>query len=890
MNTPRNRAGGPVGPPRFADRLLRLFCAPHLREEVLGDLHERYYLRAQRMGEAQARRRYWREVLAYVRPSIIRRQSSDYSQPTTTDMLRNYVKIAFRTLVKNKGYSFINIGGLAIGMAVAVLNGLWVWDELTFNTYHNNYNRVAKVTELGLRDEGKRYSNTTLPYPLATELKTNYPGYFRHILIARAAEDYILAAGETKLSQKGQFIDGGIAEMLSLKMLKGTWAGLNDPNSILLSASAARAIFGKANPINKLVKINASMDAKVTGVYEDLPHNTEFHEVKFFAPFDLWASVNPWVKQQQWDNWFLSIYVQLQPQVGFGQVSSIIKDIEINKLKKLEGTQELLMRQPQINLLPMSKWHLYGSYDVDDTGPVQMVWLIGLIGVFVLLLACINFMNLATARSAKRAKEVGIRKAVGSQRGQLVSQFFSESFLVIFLAFTVTILLVTVSLPWFNDLASKQLNFPWTNPYFWLAGLGFVGLTGFLAGSYPALYLSSFQPVRVLKGTPGLGASGVGRLATIPRKVLVVVQFTVSVTLVISTLIVYRQIQHAKNRPIGYSRAGLLMIQEKTADFDGKFDLIRQELKNTGFVSEVAESRSSVTNITMWNGGFSRKGNVITCPNGCGTLPVGTEYGKTVGWQFTAGRDFARTFASDSSGFVVNESFAKLTGLKNPVGETVVWAPGWRKPKPFTILGVVKDMVALSPYEPTIPTVFFLEDAYDWINIRINPNVSVSEVLPKLEAVFKKLIPSAPFDYKFADQEYAQKFAREERVSNLAFVFTIIAIFISCLGLFGLASFMAEQRTKEIGIRKVLGASVFSVWGLLSKDFVVLVSIAFGIATPIAYYFLSNWLRNYTYRTEISWWIFALSGVGALVITLLTVSFQSIKAALINPVKSLRSE
>lgn len=806
-------------------------------------------------------------------------------------MIRNYFKIAFRNLVKNKAYSAVNISGLAVGMAVVILNGLWLWDELTFNTYHKNYDRIAKVTERGTRtDDGTRYSNVMLPYPVATELKSNYAGYFKHILITRESQDYILSSGDKKLSQKGLFIEGGIAEMLSLKMLRGSWAGLTDPHSILLSASAARAMFGDKDPMNKLIRIDASMDAKVTGVYEDLPGNTEFNDIRFFAPFDLWTSVNPWVRQQQWDNWFLSVVVQLRPEADINQVSAAIRDIELNNLKKLEGTSDVLARHPQISLLPMSRWHLYGHYDLDDTGPVQLVWLIGLIGAFVLLLACINFMNLATARSMNRAKEVGIRKAVGSLRGQLVGQFLSESFLVVLLAFVIAILIVNLSLPWFNNITSKRLDFPWVNTRFWLVSLGFIGLTSLAAGSYPAFYLSGFQPVKVLKGMVVQRVVGAGSRAAMPRNVLVVIQFTVSLILVISTLLIYRQIQHVKDRPVGYNRNGLLQIRKKTADFAGKTDLLRQELKNTGVVEEVAESRSSVTEITMWNAGFSRKGEEITCPRGCGTLPVSAEYGKTVGWEFIAGRDFDRRYASDSSGFIVNESFAKQMGLKNPVGETVVWGPRWRKPKPYLVLGVVKDMVAMSPFEPAVPTVFFLENTQDWINIRLNPNASVSEALPKLEAVFKKLVPSALFDYKFADQEYALKFASEERVGYLGFVFTMMAIFISCLGLFGLAAFTAEQRTKEIGIRKVLGASVLHVWGLLSKDFIVLALIAFVISSPVAYYFLNNWLRQYTYRTELSWWIFAFAGMGALAVTLLTVSFQSVKAALMNPVKSLRTE
>ncbi|RYF50051.1 MAG: FtsX-like permease family protein, partial [Cytophagaceae bacterium] len=376
---------------------------------------------------------------------------------------------------------------------------------------------------------------------------------------------------------------------------------------------------------------------------------------------------------------------------------------------------------------------------------VQMVWLISLIGLFVLLLACINFMNLSTARSMKRAKEVGIRKAVGSLRGQLVGQFFSESFLVVGLAFAISVLLINLSLPWFNDIAAKQLVVPWTNLYVWLAGLGFILLTGFVAGSYPAFFLSSFQPVKVLKGT-----MNTGQLAAVPRKLLIVLQFTVSVTLITGTLIVYRQIQHAKNRPIGYDRAGLLLVEQKTADFKGKHELLRNELKNTGLVAEVAESRSSTTGITMWNSGFFRKGTEITCPKGCGTLPVSTEYGQTVGWRFVAGRDFSRALSSDSTGFVINESFAKLLGLTNRnrigaaeslAGKAVTWSPGHRQAKTYTILGIVKDMVALSPYESAIPTVFFLEDNFNWINIKLNPQVSAAEALPKIEAVFKRLIP-----------------------------------------------------------------------------------------------------------------------------------------------------
>jgi putative ABC transport system permease protein len=408
-----------------------------------------------------------------------------------------------------------------------------------------------------------------------------------------------------------------------------------------------------------------------------------------------------------------------------------------------------------------------------------------------------------------------------------------------------------------------------------------------LAGSYPAFYLSSFNAIKVLKGS-----IRAGRFASIPRKVLVVTQFTVSVTLIIGTIMVYQQIQFAKDRPVGYSREGLLMVPMTTPEFHGKHDVLLTELRNTGAVSEIAESSSPPTDIWTANGGFDWDGKDPAFIPQWATLTVTAEYGKTLGWQFVNGRDFSRDIASDSAGFVINEAAAKLLGFENPVGQTIRWQGGWRsKFTSFTVIGVIKDMVMESPYAPPVPSVYFLSQyGTNWINIRIDSQTSAAEALPKIEEVFKKIIPSAPFDYKFADQEYALKFAAEERVGKLASVFAVLAILISCLGLFGLASFVAEQRTKEIGIRKVVGASVFNLWKMLSKDFVVLVLISCLIAVLPSYYLLNSWLKNYEYRAEISWWIFALTFVGSLVITLMTVSYQSVKAAMMNPVNSLRSE
>jgi ABC-type antimicrobial peptide transport system permease subunit len=509
-----------------------------------------------------------------------------------------------------------------------------------------------------------------------------------------------------------------------------------------------------------------------------------------------------------------------------------------------------------------------------------MVWLIGIIGVFVLLLACINFMNLSTARSEKRSREVGIRKAIGSFRRQLVAQFLSESLLVAFLALVLALLLVQLSLPFFNGLSDKTMAIPWSAPLFWLFTLAFTGFAGLISGSYPAFYLSAFEPVKVLKGT-----FRAGRFAALPRKVLVVIQFTVSVTLIISTLIVYRQIQHARNRPVGYTRQGLITVDMNTPDIQGHYNALRHDLLQTGVVADMAESNSAPTevysnNIVDWEG---KDPGLTVSP---GTIAVSHDFGNTVGWQIKEGRDFSRSFASDTGAFILNEAAVKLTGFKDPVGKVIRWLN-----QDHVIIGVVKDMVMESPYQPVRPTIFHLNP--NWarlIMVRIKPSLSMHEGLAGIAPVFRKYNPGSPFVYKLTDDEYAQKFNDEERISNLATFFAMLAIFISCLGLFGLASFIAEQRTKEIGIRKVLGASVFNLWKMLSKDFVALVIISCAIAIPLAGYGLHQWLQQYEYRTTLSWWIFIAAALGALVITLLTVSYQAIKAAVMNPVSSLKTE
>jgi len=800
-------------------------------------------------------------------------------------MIKNYLKIAWRNLVKNKASSFINIGGLAVGMAVAILIGLWIYDEISFDKYHQNYDRIAQVMQ-NQTSNGRVYSMNAMPFPLGKELETKYGNNFKYIVMSSWEGDHILTVGEKKISKGGAYMDKDAAAMLTLKMLKGNYGGLKDPHAVLIAASTAKALFGDADPMNKLLKIDNKLNVKVTGVYEDLPYNTQFKNLLFIAPWDLYVSSEDWVKraqaQAEWGNNSFQIFAQITDNTDFATVNKKIINAKQNNV-----AAEDKKYKAQIFLHPMSDWHLRSHFENGKQagGLIEYVWLFTIVGIFVLILACINFMNLSTARSEKRAREVGIRKAVGSVRAQLIGQFYSESLLVVLFAFICALLLVQLTLPWFNSVADKKMVIPWLNPLFWLTGLTFTIITGIIAGSYPALYLSSFQPIKVLKGT-----FRVGRFASVPRKVLVVLQFTISLALITGTIIVYNQIQYSKSRPIGYNRDGLVMIEMKSPDFYGKFDMLRTELKSNGAIQEMAESSSPLTSVWSNNGGFNWQGKDPNLDADFATIWVTHDFGKTVGWQFKEGRDLSRDFATDSSSIVINESAVKFMGLKNPVG-TVIKRGDDKDAKNFTVVGVIKDMLMQSPYENVKQTFYFMDyNNVNWIILKLNPNASTTTSLTKIETAFKKFIPSAPFDYKFADTEFASKFADEERIGKLSTFFAALAIFISCLGLFGLASYVAEQRTKEIGIRKVLGASVVNLWSIQSRDFILLVILSCVIATPIAWYYMNDWLLKYTYHTTISWWVFAVTAIGALVITILTVSFQSIKAAIANPVKSLRTE
>jgi putative ABC transport system permease protein len=789
-------------------------------------------------------------------------------------MIRNFLKIAWRNLRNNKLSSFINIAGLATGMAIALLISLWIYDELTFDKKETgNYDRIGKVYQfVNFGDAISTYD--VMPIPLAKDMRTNYPD-FQAVALTSEPQTQTLAYDDKLLSNKGLYTEPEFPEMFTLKMLSGDRSALKGVQNVLLSSSLAKALFGTADPIGKNVGFDHKYNLKVAGIFADFPQNSSFYGTNYLGAWDNYHSNNP-NDPADWDNNSFQIYTRLKPGATFAHASDVIK-----LARKRQGNYPGY--HPEFFIHPMSKWHLYSDFKngVNAGGLITFVWLFGIIGGFVILLACINFMNLSTARSEKRAREVGIRKAIGSGRTQLISQFLSESMLVALIAFLLALLIVQLSLHLFNDLSAKSMTLWWSSPVFWTATLGFTLLTGLIAGSYPALYLSSFRAVKVLKGT-----FKSGRTAAIPRKVLVTLQFTVSVMLIVGTIVVYRQINYVKDIPVGYNRNGLLQITINTPELGTHTDAIRNDLLASGAAIEMARTSCPLTE--LWGGttnvswpGKDQSSKPLFIAN-----QVTPPFGKAVGWQITRGRDFSAERLDDSSAIILNEAAVKKMGLRNPLGTQVQYGAAQ-----YSVIGVAYDFIRRNPFQAVSPGFFILRgNGAFYIELRLNTRIPTTEALQKTAAVFKKYNPAAPFTYQFVDAEYEKQFNTLERIGGLAAIFTGLAIFISCLGLFGLASFVAEQRTKEIGIRKVLGASMTQVWRLLSTEFFLLVAISLLIAMPLAWYFMHNWLQGYETRTGIPWWIFALSGSAAFLLTFITVSYHTIRSGLTNPVKALRTE
>jgi len=796
-------------------------------------------------------------------------------------MFRNYLKIAWRNMLKNKVYSTLNITGLASGMAVALLIGLWVKEQYSYDRFWPNYKQLYQVKLNFTNPTEGTHTQDAVNLPLADVLRNTIPG------IKRVAEtDWIgYQVHNLKVGDKKFLLNGGMVNPDFLRIFQQTFIK-GDPNtvfkevySIIINESTAKALFGNDDPINKTVRVDNQHDVKVTGVYKDLPAESSV-KYSYLLPFSYKVLTEDWMKnaRTQWTNNSFEMWVELQPGVTQAQIAPKIKNLLVKYYPKYK------LDKGEVILQPIGDAHLFSDYKNGKVagGFIDYVRMFSVIGALVLLIACINFMNLSTARSEKRAREVGVRKAIGSQRRDLIFQFLTESLMITFAAFLFSILLVQLVLGPFNALTGGTVSIPYGNLVFWGIMIGYVIITGLLAGSRPAFYLSSFNPVKVLKGSIQMG-----KAATLPRKILVVVQFSCSIALIISTVIIYQQIQHVKERPTGYS-ADRLVSTGMSDDLSNNYNALKNDLLTNRMVESVTKASSPLTGI-YWHTGIDKWPGQVAGELGInvGAVNIADNYFKTVGMKLIEGHDFSSDWASDTLNVIVNEAAVKRMGLKEPLNQLITFGGS---PSQVRIIGVVQNALMESPFTPAEPIVFNHGRGGNFVIYRLTEGVNPHEAMDKVKKIFDKYNPAFPFEYVFVDKAYDAKFNLEVLIGKLSGIFAGLAIFISCLGLFGLAAYVAEQRTKEIGIRKVLGASISQVWVLLSKDFILLVVISCVIASPVALYFLSPWLKKYDYHISIGPGVFLLSAIAAMLITIVTISFQAIKAALANPVKSLRSE
>ena len=789
-------------------------------------------------------------------------------------MFKTYFKITVRNLLKRKSFSFINIIGLTIGMAAAMLIMLWIENELNHDT---QYPKISRIYKMYNRDKfnGEIWAWSSTPKIMAPTLKKDYPEV-ENVTRFSQSGNFLLTVGEKKLKPQFAFVDSSFLNMFDVPMLKGNYQALNNNYSIVITEKLAKNLFGNENPMGKIIKIDSVDNFTVTGVVKD-PHNTSLY-YECLLPWSYMTKIK-W-DDQYWGNNSVETYVLLKEGTTQAAFDAKVKNITINHTKGSSGEASTT----QVFSYPLSKIWLYGKSENGKLveGRIVTVRLFGVIAALILLIACINFMNLSTARSEKRAKEVGIKKVVGATKFSLIAQFIGEGILISFIAGILAVMLVQLCLPSFNTLVNKILVVDYSNWHFWLQLLSFIVFTGLLAGSYPAFFLSSYEPVKVLKGTFRAAHAAVN-----PRKVLVVVQFTFAIILIISTIIIGRQIKYAQDRDMGYKQNNVVYVYLE-GDVDKNYNIIKQSLLNNGAAASVTKSANPITQRWSDSWGFSWDGCTEEDKKiDFVRMASDGDFTKTLGTSIVEGRDIdPKNYPADSTAMLLNETAVKKMRVKHPVGMVIN-----ADDKKWTVVGVVKDFILESPYEPVNPTVVMGPKTwFSVMHIKLNPVNSVQQDLKLAEQVFKQYNPQYPFNYQFVDEDYARKFADTKRTATLAALFAGLTIVISCLGLFALAAFMAEQRTKEIGVRKVLGASVTSITTLLSKDFLKLVLIAFVIACPVAWYLMYKWLQGYTYKISIEWWVFAATGLLSMFIAFVTVSYQAIRAANANPVKSIKTE
>uniref|UniRef100_UPI00404A25CC ABC transporter permease n=1 Tax=Fulvivirga sp. TaxID=1931237 RepID=UPI00404A25CC len=785
-------------------------------------------------------------------------------------MLKNYIRVTVRNLFKNSVYSFINITGLAVGIVCCILILLWVNDEVSYDKFLPKYNKLAQVW-INAEFDGKINSWTSVPLPTYEAMKTA-DSKIKNSCVTGWGSSHLLTIGEKRITNDGYWVSEEFLEMFEFPLAYGDPSTvLDEPSSIVLTESFAKSLFGDEDPLGQIIRLDDEADVKVTGILKDVPQNSSF-EFEYLIPWKLREQLNTWVvdNKDNWGNNSFQVFIELDQSDDLLSVEDNVKDMLV------EHSEHGFMRY--LFLHPVERWRLYSNFEngIAKGGRSDYVQLFTVIALLIIVIACINFMNLATARSERRAREVGIRKSVGSGRGQLIAQFIGESVFISLISYVIAILLAILLLPFYNDLVEKKLFIDFTSSLFWIFTAIVILVTGIISGSYPAFYLSSFRPAKVLKGKVTLGKN-----ASTPRKVLVILQFGVSIILIIGTIVIIQQIKLAKDRTLGYDQEKLISV-DKTGELDENYDALKTELLQSGAVAGVTVSNSKITSINSnnflgWPGKPDDLNVIFT------TITTEYDYCQTMGIEVLMGRDFSKDFKSDTAAIIINKAGLDLMGLEDPIGTQLdLW--GSKR----ELIGVVDNVLMGSVYSEVKPLFMIIDDWGGSITVRLSGDIQNS--LATVKSIFEKHNPAYPFEYEFVDIDYQKKFTTINMTSRLANLFAILTIFITGLGLFGLAAYTAEQRTKEIGIRKVLGASVSGLIQLMSYDFSKLVIISFLLSSPLAWYLLNSYLERYPLRTEIMWWIFPLTGLIALIFAIVIVSTQALKAATANPVKSLRNE
>jgi len=788
-------------------------------------------------------------------------------------MLKNYFKTAWRNLIRNKTFSFINILGLALGMACSLLILLWINDEKSVDTFHVNASDLYDVyyRQFFNKDvEAVRYTSGSLPDELKKSIpEIQYASGFREKRI------YTFEAGKKIIKENAAFAGADFFKMFSYPLVQGsTETALRSPESIAISQKMANDLFGDAkNAIGRAIRYENKMNFTVTAIFKDLPENTS-DGFDCLINWTAYLEENPWAKE--WGNYGPSTYIMLNASANAAHVQQKLTHF----MDKYIGSSDSY--KIELGMQHFGDMYLYNKFKNGkiDGGRIEYLKLFSIIAIFVLLIACINFMNLTTAHSVKRAKEIGIRKVAGAVRSALIRQFIGESIWLTFIAVVLAILFSVLVMPLFNQLTSKQIVFPYSDFSFWLILVALTLATGFIAGSYPALFLSSFNVTRVLKGAPRFSSS-----AIFLRKGLVIFQFVLSVTLIIATMIVSRQIHFIQARNLGYDRDNLMYVS-LDGDLIKKYETLKDEVSKTEGVENVTRISDAPTDLNSETFGVDWIGKDPNTSLKFEVASVGYGFTKTMKLQFVEGRDFSKNFATDSAGYILNEAAVRQIGYKDPVGKPITF---WQKKG--TIIGVLKDFHFNSLHESIKPLILRLgeNESYGQMLVRSRAG-ETKKVIKQLEFISKQLNPDFPLSYTFADEEFQKLYTSENIIEKLSVYFASLAIFICSIGLLGLSMFTTEQRMREIGIRKVLGAGTASLFRLLSRQFLLLVIIALFLASPIAWYGMNRWLQDFAYRTTISWWTFISAGMIAIVIALITVSFHAIKAAFANPVRSLKTE